>query len=34
MNIMQRLNTAAALNQNVGAWRLSPGATEIELHLG
>ena len=25
---------AAALNQNVGAWRLSPGATEIELHLG
>ena len=24
---------AAALNQNVGAWRLSPGATEIELHL-
>ncbi|MEP6620882.1 MAG: pyridoxal-dependent decarboxylase [bacterium] len=25
---------AAAMNQNVGAWRLSPGATEIELHLG
>ena len=25
---------AAALNQNVGAWRLSPAATEIELHLG
>lgn len=25
---------ASALNQNVGAWRLSPGATEIELHLG
>lgn len=25
---------AAALNQNVGAWRLSPVATEIELHLG
>ncbi|MBK5188379.1 MAG: hypothetical protein JJD97_09030, partial [Gemmatimonadaceae bacterium] len=25
---------AAALNQNVGGWRLSPGATEIELHLG
>ena len=24
---------AAALNQNVGGWRLSPGATEIELHL-
>lgn len=24
---------ASALNQNVGAWRLSPGATEIELHL-
>jgi aromatic-L-amino-acid/L-tryptophan decarboxylase len=24
---------AAALNQNVGAWRLSPAATEIELHL-
>jgi aromatic-L-amino-acid decarboxylase len=25
---------AAALNQNLGGWRLSPGATEIELHLG
>ena len=25
---------AAALNQNVGGFRLSPGATEIELHLG
>jgi glutamate/tyrosine decarboxylase-like PLP-dependent enzyme len=25
---------AAALNQNVGAWRLSPAATEIELSLG
>ena len=25
---------AAALNQNVGGYRLSPGATEIELHLG
>ncbi len=25
---------AAALNQNVGGWRLSPGATEIELSLG
>jgi glutamate/tyrosine decarboxylase-like PLP-dependent enzyme len=25
---------AAALNQNVGAWRLSPALTEIELHLG
>ena len=25
---------AAALNQNVGAWRLAPGATEIEMHLG
>src|SRR6478672_2147274 len=25
---------AAALNQNAGGWRLSPGATEIELHLG
>ena len=25
---------AAALNQNVGGWRLSPGATEIDLHLG
>ncbi len=25
---------AATLNQNVGAWRLGPGATEIELHLG
>jgi aromatic-L-amino-acid/L-tryptophan decarboxylase len=25
---------AAALNQNVGAWRLSPAATEVELHLG
>jgi glutamate/tyrosine decarboxylase-like PLP-dependent enzyme len=25
---------ASALNQNVGGWRLSPGATEIELHLG
>ena len=24
---------AAALNQNVGGWRLSPGATEIELEL-
>lgn len=24
---------AAALNQNVGAWRLSPAATEIELNL-
>jgi len=24
---------AAAMNQNVGGWRLSPGATEIELHL-
>lgn len=23
----------AALNQNLGGWRLSPGATEIELHL-
>lgn len=23
----------AALNQNVGGWRLSPAATEIELHL-
>src|SRR5205085_33141 len=25
---------AAALNQNVAGWRLSPGATELELHLG
>ncbi|AHG92682.1 Pyridoxal-dependent decarboxylase (plasmid) [Gemmatirosa kalamazoonensis] len=25
---------AAVLNQNVGAWRLAPAATEIELHLG
>ncbi|HMA00904.1 MAG: pyridoxal phosphate-dependent decarboxylase family protein [Gemmatimonas sp.] len=25
---------AAALNQNVGGYRLSPAATEIELHLG
>jgi len=25
---------AAALNQNVGGWRLSPAASEIELHLG
>lgn len=25
---------AAALNQNVGGWRLGPGMTEIELHLG
>ncbi|MGQ0643033.1 MAG: pyridoxal phosphate-dependent decarboxylase family protein [Gemmatimonadaceae bacterium] len=25
---------AAAINQNVGGWRLSPAATEIELHLG
>lgn len=25
---------AAVLNQNVGGWRLSPAATEIELHLG
>jgi len=25
---------AAALNQNVGGFRLAPGATEIELHLG
>ena len=24
---------AAGLNQNSGGWRLSPGATEIELHL-
>jgi len=24
---------AAAINQNAGAWRLSPAATEIELHL-
>lgn len=24
---------AAALNQNLGGWRLSPAATEIELHL-
>jgi glutamate/tyrosine decarboxylase-like PLP-dependent enzyme len=24
---------AAAINQNLGGWRLSPGATEIELHL-
>src|ERR687892_431193 len=24
---------AAALNQNLGGWRLSPGATEIEVHL-
>jgi aromatic-L-amino-acid decarboxylase len=24
---------ASALNQNVGGWRLSPGATEIELNL-
>lgn len=24
---------AAGLNQNVGGWRLSPAATEIELHL-
>jgi aromatic-L-amino-acid decarboxylase len=24
---------AAAINQNVGGWRLSPAATEIELHL-
>src|SRR5438067_8073256 len=24
---------AAAMNQNVGAWRLSPGASEIELAL-
>ena len=25
---------AAAINQNVGGWRLSPAATEIDLHLG
>jgi glutamate/tyrosine decarboxylase-like PLP-dependent enzyme len=25
---------AAAINQNVGGWRLAPAATEIELHLG
>jgi aromatic-L-amino-acid decarboxylase len=25
---------AAAVNPNLGGWRLSPGATEIELHLG
>ena len=25
---------AAAINQNVGGWRLSPAATELELHLG
>jgi aromatic-L-amino-acid/L-tryptophan decarboxylase len=25
---------AAAINQNVGGWRLSPAATEIELHIG
>ncbi len=25
---------ASAINQNVGGWRLSPAATEIELHLG
>ena len=24
---------AGALNQNVGGWRLGPGATELELHL-
>ena len=24
---------AAAVNQNVGGWRLGPGATELELHL-
>ncbi|MPZ91986.1 MAG: aspartate aminotransferase family protein [Actinobacteria bacterium] len=24
---------AAGINQNVGGWRLSPGATEIELHV-
>ena len=24
---------AAAINQNAGGWRLSPGATELELHL-
>jgi aromatic-L-amino-acid decarboxylase len=24
---------AAGLNQNLGGWRLAPGATEIELHL-
>lgn len=24
---------AAGINQNLGGWRLSPGATEIELHL-
>ena len=24
---------AAAINQNVGGWRLGPGATEMELHL-
>lgn len=24
---------AAGINQNVGGWRLGPGATEIELHL-
>ncbi|HEX2030558.1 MAG TPA: pyridoxal-dependent decarboxylase [Actinomycetota bacterium] len=24
---------AAAINQNVGAWRLSPAASEIEMHL-
>lgn len=24
---------AAAINQNVGGWRLGPGATELELHL-
>jgi aromatic-L-amino-acid decarboxylase len=24
---------AGAINQNVGGWRLGPGATEIELHL-
>jgi aromatic-L-amino-acid decarboxylase len=25
---------AAAVNPNLGGWRLSPGATEIELHVG
>ena len=24
---------AAGLNMNLGGWRLSPSATEIELHL-
>jgi aromatic-L-amino-acid decarboxylase len=24
---------AAAINQNLGGWRLAPGATEIEQHL-